>query len=187
MRFNRKTAYLFITTLAAIALFAAPILAQAGPGRPGRHLHPGPHGPGADMAMRGMVERLDLTAEQQEQFEQIRARHHDDNQALRDRLETAHEQFAALAHAETFDEAAVRAAAAEVAQARAEMMVSHAAMMQELRQILTAEQLERFQAMRGKSAERMGGRGHGRGDFGPGPHGSADCPRFEQAPDPDEE
>jgi len=181
MRFNRRKAVLLVTTLAVATLLAAPLLAQAGPMRPGRHRHPGPHGPG----MEGIIERLGLSAEQQEQLKQIRQRRHDANQAVHDRLEAAHDRFADLTHAETFDESAVRQAAAEVAQARAELMVSHAVMMQELRQILTAEQLERFQEMRGMRRGMMGRRG--RAGFGPGPHGTADCPRSGQVPDLEDE
>jgi Spy/CpxP family protein refolding chaperone len=183
MRFNRtKTRYLVIITLAAAALLVAPVLAQPGPMKANCRGSHGAHGPG--MGLNRMIEYLDLSAEQQEQMQQLRARHRDETEEVRDRLRAAHDRFADLAHAETLDETALREAASEMAGARAEMMVSRAAMRNEMRQILTPEQLERFEQMDRRNRGRMDERGRGRGAFGPhGPHDPGDCPRLGEKPD----
>ena len=185
MRFNRTAAPLIITALAAVALLAAPVLAQGGPMKPGRCAGHGAHGPG--MGLHRGLEQLDLSAEQREQLEQIRARHQEETRLSHDQLQAAHERFADLAHAETLDETALREAAATMAEARTEMMIARAGMMNEIRQILTPEQLEQFQQMRQRRGGMMRGQGRGPGRGGHGPHGPADCPYVDQAPDAPEE
>lgn len=181
MRFDRtKSRLFFIVTLAAAALLVAPVLAQPGPMKAGRH---GLHGPG--MGLHRMLRHLDLSAEQREQLEQLHATHREETQAVRDRLHAAQERFSDLAHAETVDEEALREAAAEVAEARAEMMLSRAALGNRVRQILTPEQREQLDQMRMNRRGKMGGRGHGRG--GHGPHHPDDCPWLDEEPDPGDE
>lgn len=177
-----KTRYMVIITLAAAALLVAPVLAQRGPMNADCRGPHGAHGPG--MGLHRMIEHLDLTPEQQEQMEQLRARHREETETVRDRLRAAHERFADLAYADPLDEVALRAAAAEMAGARAEMMVSRAAMRSEMRRILTPEQLERFEQMDGRRRGGTDGRGRGQGGHGPhGPHDPADCPWLGEKPD----
>jgi len=181
MRFHRTgTRSLFLFTIAAAALLVAPALAQPGPMGRGGH---GPHEPG--MGLDRMIRHLDLTEEQRQQLEQLQARHRDATRAVRDQLRAAHERFAELAHAETLDEAALREAAAEMAELRSEMMLSRVSMRREVDAILTPEQLEQLQQMRQGRRHGPGGRGPGRG--GQGPHGFGDCPRFDDDPEPAEE
>ena len=82
------------------------------------------------------------------------------------RGKVSEEALNAQIHAETIDEAAIRKAAGVVAVLEADQAVNRAKLFQEIRGILTPEQLQKFEQMREERRERMG---PGRGMHSPGP------------------
>ncbi len=143
-------------------LLLAPVLAAAQPSERGAP-HRGPH-------MDWMLERLDLTAEQQKAVQELFDKHHGVMWQGQDEMRAARRALHEQIMAEDFDEVAIREAAAAIAALEADRAVERARLHQQLRGILTPDQLEELQEMhRGR---------HGRfgdcmeGGYGPcGPHG----------------
>jgi Spy/CpxP family protein refolding chaperone len=95
------------------------------------------------------AEKLNLSDAQKEQMKQIAARYRESNKAAREqrRGEGRRGGFDAF-NGGTFDEAAVRAAAQARANAQVEREVAHARMMNEMYNVLTAEQKAQLAAER---------------------------------------
>lgn len=171
MRRNRDTfrTTRLIPVLAVLILIPGLVLAQ-GWGR-------GPHGPGepGERHMGRVFERLDLTEEQRAELEQKLPQFREAIQPSMERLREARSSLNDLIHAEQLDENAIRQAAADVAEIEADVAVARAQHFQQMRQILTPEQLEELQQMRKQMGQRRGPRGrrpHGGGyGQGPGPQG----------------
>lgn len=164
-RIVRKVATL---TAAVVVLTLIPTAAMANP--MGRHRGHGP--PDRERMHEMLVERLDLTDDQQDRFQAMMERHREEMEPAMERRRSAREALADQVHAESFDEAAIRAAAADLAVIEADLAVARAMHVREVRQILTPEQWSRFQEMkewrRGvRDEHRHGFHGHwGRGpDF----------------------
>lgn len=160
-----------LVAIVAIAL-ALPALALAGGGHgPGHHPRgmsgagPGPGPDDPEMHAEMMARHLDLTDEQQAQLEELLVARRDQREATRDQMRAAREALADQIHADVFDETAVRAAAAQVAVLEADQAVARAQMFQEIKQILTPEQLERMQQMREERREFRGPDGPGARHF----------------------
>jgi Spy/CpxP family protein refolding chaperone len=87
---------------------------------------------------------------------------HDQYSRTTDRVggdaDAAHEVLAGAIHSETFDEGAIRAAAAEYSRLQADLFVAKAEMFHEVRQILSPDQLDRLKEVHGH-----GGRGENSG------------------------
>src|SRR6266702_7088534 len=112
-----------------------------GPGWPmgrGGLFGPGPDGPLGILRMLGP--RLNLTDAQREQLKSIADAHKDEWKALGDRARAAHEALSDAVMADTLDEAAIRARAADVAAVDADIAVASAHARAEAWQILTPEQ-----------------------------------------------
>jgi Spy/CpxP family protein refolding chaperone len=158
-----------IPILAVLILVPGVVLAQ-GWGR-------GPHGPGepGERHMERVLEQLDLTEEQRAELEQKLPQFRETIQPSMERLREARSGLTDLIHADQLDEVAIRQAAAEMAEIEGDVAVARARHYQELRQILTPEQLEELQQMRRQMDQRRGPRGrrpHGGGyGHGPGPQG----------------
>ncbi len=130
--------------LAAVGLAAilgattAVTLAQppAGQGveRPGR----GPRG-GAGRAGFGL-HGIDLTEAQRDQIRTITQSHQDATRAAHTKLREAHRALAEATHADTIDEAAIRACSADVATAMADEAILRGKIRAEVLATLTAEQ-----------------------------------------------
>ena len=142
-------------------LIAIPVLAQTGP--PGRRHGPPP---GDGPRMERIFERLDLTDEQREQVRGVLDGHSEATAAEREELRTRREALMELVRAPEIDEAAIRAAAGEVAAIKTDLLVARAALHQELRQLLTPEQIEQLEELRERRRERMEER-RGYGRFAP--------------------
>jgi protein CpxP len=164
-----RTAMLVI---ALMAFLAVPAITMAAPHRHGH----GPHGePGPGEMMRMLADRLDMTEEQRDQVKALHQQHRQAMEAQRDQMREAQRELADQMHAATFDEGAIRNAAATVAALKADLAVAKAALHQEVRALLTPEQLEQFNEMQERRRERMEeGKGF-RGRGGHGPHGEGDC------------
>lgn len=120
-----------------------------------------------------MATALDLTDAQVAQIKQIRGEQHANSQASRAQMHAQmkglHEQLQALITSDTFDEAKVQAAIAQVQQAEAAKMLEHARQMNAIYKILTPQQKAKAVKLFGSMHEGMGGmHGHG-GPEGPPP------------------
>ena len=131
-----------IAALALVTLFVTlPVLAQH------RRHHPaGPMDEGARHAR--MIERLGLSDEQQEKVQAVLDEQKGQMKAGHEQLRDARMALRDKIHAEEFDEAGIREAAARVASAEADMAVARAAAAQQMRRILTPEQQEKARKMR---------------------------------------
>jgi len=133
----------------------------------------GPHGSGepGERHMQRVFDQLDLTEEQRAELDQKLPQFREAIQPSMDRLREARTVLADVIHADQFDEGAVRQAAADVAEIEADLAVARAEHFREMRQILTPEQLDELQQMRGRMGERRGRGGHGSHGHGYGPGG----------------
>jgi protein CpxP len=146
---------MFATTFKRISLAAAALLvagtavlsAQQGPpmgppeGRPGRGPMGMRGGPGGPLGPFGVALRqLDLTEAQRDQVKAIMESHKEQMQATGEKVREARKAVEAAIAAETVDEAAIRNAHAQLAQAMADGAVLRANVRHEVMQILTPEQ-----------------------------------------------
>jgi Spy/CpxP family protein refolding chaperone len=113
--------------------------------------------------MERMIERLDLTEEQRAQVEEVAKAQHEQYGPTREKLREAHKAVAQTIHAETLDEAAIRDASAAAAALEADLAVARAQFFQQIRKVLTAEQLQELHEMFDEAQERMA-----EGGFPPG-------------------
>ena len=145
----------FLIVLGVILVAVAPALAQRG--GMGHGPHHGQHD--GEFMLQHMATELDLTDEQLDQAHQILDQHKAENESSRESVRSAHDVLADLMHAEIFDETAIRAAAEELAAAQTEMIVAHAMVMRDLRDLLTPEQLDQFEEMRQMHRGSKAGKG----------------------------
>ena len=129
-----------------------------GPGGHGFRGGPGgPFGPGG-LALRG----LDLTDAQREQVKAIMESHRDEQKAIGDRMQAARKALHEAIAADTFDETAVRAKAAEIGAVEADAAVLQARIKSGIFAILTPEQVKKAKELRSQMENRMkDGRGRG--------------------------
>jgi protein CpxP len=102
-----------------------------------------------------MLGRLDLSDAQKEQVRTIVESHRDELRELGERGMHARQALEAAVMANVFDEAAIRAAAAEVGVVEADMAVARARISAEVHQVLTAEQQAKLEQLRAQMRERM--------------------------------
>jgi Spy/CpxP family protein refolding chaperone len=140
---------LTIATL-AVTLIAGVAVSQAG--GPGR-MHGGMFG---DHMLQFYTDTLDLTDAQQAQAKDILAKQKVATEPLFKQMGQTHEAMTQLEQSATFDEAKVRALAAQQSQNMIEMTVAEVRTKSELYQILTPEQ----KAKLAKMAERHHGGGN---------------------------
>jgi protein CpxP len=107
-----------------------------GPGGPGGFGRGGPGGPLAGLPIR----ELNLTEAQREQVRQIVESHQAETRAVAERAMAARQALHAVTTSPTFDEAQVRAKAAELAAVEADFAVARARIFADVYQILTPEQ-----------------------------------------------
>jgi len=142
-----------------------------GPGAMGRGpwLRGGPGGPGGMMGgpfgMLGPELRAaGLSDEQWKQVQAVVESHRDEQTAIAERLGAASAALHQAVSADTFDEAAIRAKAAEVAAAQADASVLRAKIRADVLALLTPEQVQKARDARGKMLQA----GPRRGPGGPG-------------------
>jgi Spy/CpxP family protein refolding chaperone len=164
-----KASTILITTL-AMAAIAMPGAARAqgfgGPpgfGGPGEVGGPGLHF--LEHMLPRLAEELELTDAQQVQIQAILDEETPAIESMREQLRNAHHAFRESHPPDEFDEAAVRAFAESQSQTHVELMVAGARTMSRVHNVLTPEQREQLQQMRGRH-HRRGGPPPGRGpDF----------------------
>jgi Spy/CpxP family protein refolding chaperone len=146
--------------VALLVLIAVPIAAR-----------PCGHGPGDGdhHGMLGrMLHRLDLSEEQRTQLHALFESQKEETAPLREQMRAAHAVLAERVHADELDEAAIREAAAALAPIEAELAVARARGFQQLRQILTEEQLAQLKEMHERARPSMGDDPRGFGPHGRG-------------------
>ena len=110
------------------------------------------------------LRELELTDAQREQVKAIMESHRDEQKAAGDKMMAARKALHEAIAAETFNEAAIRAAAGEVGAAEADAAVLQAKIHGEVFAILTPEQVKKAKELRTEMENRMKeGRGRGRG------------------------
>jgi Spy/CpxP family protein refolding chaperone len=101
-----------------------------------------------------LAQKLGLSAEQTQQVQGVFANHKAELNTEVDRLKTAKTALFEAVHADTFDESAVRAAAANVAQVEADLAVTRAKMASEVRSVLTPDQQAKAKEMLANHRDR---------------------------------
>ena len=143
--------------LASAALLAGLTMAGIAVAQ-GMHHHGGPMGDfgfGGDHMLNYFSDVLDLTDAQQAQMKAIMEKEKPNIQPLVKQLMQAHKDLSALEDSGTFDEAKVRALAAQNTQALTELIVQKARIHSEMIQVLTPDQKAKLESLKAKHAERM--------------------------------
>lgn len=134
------TGVVILLTTALVVFSQQPPRPPRGPMAPGSHGGPGGPGGPREFGLFGPFGReLNLTDDQKTQIKNIEDSFRDNNKALFDQMRALHEQQGDPTNG-AFDEAAVRAAAEARAKVQVELEVSHAKMMSQIFNLLTAEQ-----------------------------------------------
>ena len=123
---------------------------QGGAGGRGRMAGPGRGGPFAGLPLR----ELNLSDAQREQVRAITESHQAEMKAVGDRAMTARQALHAATTSPSFDEAAVRARAAELAAVEADFAVFRARIFADVYQILTPEQQAKVKELSGSRPPR---------------------------------
>jgi Spy/CpxP family protein refolding chaperone len=120
-------------------------------------------GPGGPFGMAGLpLRELELTDAQHQQVRAVMESHRDEQKAIGDRMLTARKALQEAIAADAFDEAAIRARAAEVGAIEADAAVLQARIHAEVFALLTPEQVTKAKALRSEMENRLkGGRGRG--------------------------
>lgn len=128
---------------------------QAFPGDSGGH-HRG-HGPGMGMGMGfpHMLQRLELSEEQEIQVAAILKRHRDEiGNAVKEMVDSR-VAFMAAAGAQPRSEEAVKQAATRVGDAHVQMLVLRSTVMGEVREVLTSDQVGKIETFRSNLLARL--------------------------------
>jgi Spy/CpxP family protein refolding chaperone len=162
--------------LAALAAAAVllPLAVLAQPPGHGGHRGPGGHGGmerhhGAAHGLHHLFQELDLTDAQKDQVKTLFSGAKEDSQEAREAYRDARKALHEAIHAEAFNEAAIRQAAASVATFEANRAVARAELFQEILKVLTPEQRQKLAEIRADRQERFeewGEEGPGRGRGG---------------------
>jgi len=156
---------ILVVLLAMLAMLATAAVAQHRGHRPGHGASRGHGGDAAPFAR--MLDRLDLSDEQREQVRQRIAERRQANQGLMQQMRERRQALTDAIHAEQFDDLAIRAAAASVAELEADIAVERALGLRDVLDVLTAEQRDEARTMIQRHRERLesgeaGFRGHRR-------------------------
>lgn len=138
-------------------IIAALALALAGAVAASQTVAPPMHGGFEQHILGFMTDYLDLTDAQQAQVKDILAKEKPTIQPLLDQLKQAHQNMMALETTGTFEEAKVRALAAQQTQTMTELMVQKARIHNELFQVLTPDQKAKAIKLMNRHAQHMQG------------------------------
>jgi periplasmic protein CpxP/Spy len=112
------------------------------------------HGPG-DHLLGYYTDVLDLTDAQQTQIKAILTKEKPTIEPLMEQLRQTHTQMRQLEESKTFDEAKVRALAAQQSQSMVDLAVEKSRMKNEMFQLLTADQKAKLQKMETRHEQRF--------------------------------
>jgi protein CpxP len=102
-----------------------------------------------------MATELGLSIQQQQEIKGVIAKNRPTTEPLMKQLQSEHRALRSLIQADTFDEAAIRAQAAKAGALQADMAVQRAKLAQEIRAILTPEQIQKFKDIQAKRDGQM--------------------------------
>lgn len=143
-------------TVGAAGIVALGAIAFAGPGLGGRE------DPRADGGFRRggfgdrmrLGERLGLTADQRGKIKAVLESHKGEVRPLAEKMLTERQALRELIHADKVDEAAIRAQVAKAAVVEADLAVARAKVAQDIRPLLTPEQLEKAKELKAEFEKR---------------------------------
>jgi Spy/CpxP family protein refolding chaperone len=157
---------ILIPALIIGALFTG-TLVMAGPGSHGRGGCDG-NGPGAmnserheervEQKLEIMTTVLELTEEQQTEIKTLLDQRHQDKQQLHEQMRASRDAMREARNAAPFNETDFRTKAAAQAELKADMMVEHVKLKEQIHALLTPEQQKKADTL----GEMMGGHGKGR-------------------------
>jgi Spy/CpxP family protein refolding chaperone len=155
-----------LTMVAAVALMLAPTVLSAQP-HSERGMRPGSDGAlsnGGDPSarMERLIEYLDLSDAQRVQIEESMIEHRESRQALSQSMRARNESLQAMLESATPDATAIGNSVLERHELRKQMTAHQEAQISALRQMLTPEQAEKFDALM-SAREFTRGEGGGRG------------------------
>jgi len=113
-----------------------------------------------------LAKALDLSKEQTEQVKAIFRKHRDETAPLRKEIMSERRELRNLTQSEKPDEAAIREQVKKIAATGGDLAVRRARMSQEVRALLTPEQIRKFRALQEKRDRRIDGMMN-RGQEGP--------------------
>ena len=117
----------------------------------------GPGGPGGPMGTMGIpLNRLDLTDAQREQVKSIMESHQTELRTLGEKAMTVRRALDKAVTADTVDEGAIRARAADLAVVESDMAVARARVHADVLQILTSEQKAKLKELQAERETRGG-------------------------------
>ena len=154
----------------ALLLLLAPLTAAQFGGHRGQGRGPGGH-PGGEMRL---LASLDLSEDQRSEIRDIGEAMRSERRSTVEQLRQARSELQTLIVSGSADETALREAVASISILEADVAVGRAAVWQEIRLVLGADQLEQLDDMiaDGLTEGGLGHRGRGRrGDFQRGPRG----------------
>ncbi|MBT1073463.1 Spy/CpxP family protein refolding chaperone [Pelotalea chapellei] len=110
--------------------------------------------------MKQMAKELQLSPQQKQQIKEIFDRNKPAAEPLFKQMKTERLALRSLVQADTIDEAAIRAQSAKVAAIQADLAVQRARVHQEIRAILTPEQIAKAKELQAQRDKRMENRAH---------------------------
>lgn len=104
-----------------------------------------------------LAKALDLSKEQSEQVKTIFLKHRDEVAPLRKEMMSERRELNKLTQSDKPDEAAIREQAKKIAATSGDLAVRRAKVFQEVRTVLTPEQIQKFRALQEKRDRRIDG------------------------------
>lgn len=102
-----------------------------------------------------MATELGLSTQQQDEIKKIIAKNRPLAEPLMKQLQSEHRALRGIIQADTFDEAAIRAQVAKAGALQADLAVQRAKLAQQVRAILTPEQIQKFKDIQSRRDGRM--------------------------------
>jgi protein CpxP len=146
-----------LVLLTAVAVGATMVSGNAWADRGGRCRCSGQDGGWVGHGRQGdrLAKALDLSKEQTEQVKAIFRKHRDATAPLRKEMMTGRRELRTLIQADKPDEAAIREQVRKIAATGGELAVRWAKVSQEVRAVLTPEQIAKFRALQEKRDRRI--------------------------------
>lgn len=134
-----------IAAVSFTPLVSSAVMEEEGSAPAGRHLSK-------------MATELGLTSQQQQALKDVFAQNRPQAASLMKQLKLERRSLRTLIQADVIDEAAIRTQSAKVAAVEADLAVQRAHVAQQMRAILTPEQVQKFKALQAKRDSRMDGK-----------------------------
>ena len=136
------TAVAVVATISFSSIQASAFMGDEGMPPSGRHF-------------KKMTTELGLSIQQQQEIKGVIAKNRPTAEPLIKQRQSEQRTLRTLIQADTFDEAAIRAQVVKMGTLQADMAVQHAKLAQEIRAILTPEQIQKFKEIQAKRDSQM--------------------------------